>query len=127
MCFVGRTDFKVVIKLHVQKFIFSLKIGISHLFPVSRILFLHLIVVSTLPGEERIFTAAFGESFKREHAAELVGRDLSEPQSNASQTSSKEKMKLRDSIVARSLAHPDDVANGIRSRRRRAGGSRDRL
>lgn len=42
--------------------------------------------VSFLPGEERIFTAAFVESFKREHAAELVGRDLSEPQSNASQT-----------------------------------------
>lgn len=45
--------------------------------------------------------AAFGESLKRKHAAELLGRDLSEPQSNASQTSSKEKMKLRDSIVAR--------------------------
>lgn len=59
------------------------------------------------------FTAAFGESFKREHAVELVGRDLSEPQSNASQTSSKEKMKLRDSIVARLLAR----SSGWRSQR----------
>lgn len=70
---------------------------------VSRILFSRFVVSRPSPTEERIFTAAFGESFKRGHAAELVGRDLSEPQSNASQTSSKEKMKLRDSIVARSL------------------------